>query len=69
MASLLTGQLVAASRIVLLALALLVSDGAAADVQIGSAGSYPLSHEFSYLIDPTDQLTLRDVTQIGRAHV
>lgn len=63
MASLLTGQLVAASRIVLLALALLVSDGAAADVQIGSAGSYPLSHEFSYLIDPTDQLTLRDVTQ------
>jgi PAS domain S-box-containing protein len=63
MASLLTGQLVAASRMVLLVLSLLVSDGAAADVKIGAASSYPLSHEFSYLIDPTDQLTLRDVTQ------
>lgn len=64
MASFLTGQLLAASRIVLVGLSLLMFHGqAAADVRIGTASSYPLSHEFSYLIDPTEKLTLQDLAQ------
>jgi PAS domain S-box-containing protein len=35
----------------------------AADVRVGTAGSYPLSHEFSYLIDPSQKLTLDDIAQ------
>ena len=47
-----------------MALALLLPvDSCAGDVGIGTGGSYPLSQEFSYLIDPTDKLALEDVLQ------
>ena len=59
MAALLPRLLIAASRVVLL---LVIPLGAlASGVKVGSDHSYPLSHEFSYLIDPTDKLTVQDV--------
>lgn len=66
MASPRTGQLIAASRAVLLlalALLLLAPEAGAGDVRIGSESSYSLSREFSYLIDPTDKLKLTDMAQ------
>ena len=46
-----------------LVLAALSGQGLAADVRIGNATSYSLSHEFSYLIDPSQQLTLDNIAQ------
>jgi PAS domain S-box-containing protein len=64
MATIRTGLLNGAGRVLLgLLLAALAIAAAAADVRIGTAGSYPLSHEFSYLIDPSQKLTLDDIAQ------
>jgi PAS domain S-box-containing protein len=64
MATIRTGLLDGAGRVLLgLLLAALAIAAPAADVRIGSAGSYPLSHEFSYLIDPSQKLTLDDIAQ------
>jgi PAS domain S-box-containing protein len=64
MATIRTGLLNGAGRVLLgLLLAALAIAAAAADVRIGTAGSYPLSHEFSYLIDPSQKLTFDDIAQ------
>ena len=42
---------------------LLPASVAAGEVTIGSGGSYPLSQQFSYLVDASQTLTLEDLQQ------
>ena len=61
MGPLLSGLLIAASRVVLLLVIPLAA--LASGVRVGNDSNYLLSHEFSYLIDPTGRLTVQDVAK------